>query len=124
MITVRYIGPEAAILAGTYILHGETRVVSAAQLAEAQLHHPDGFVIEDGVCMAAPIATADDQASAPFEQVAADLLAQAANDSAADVETLASGLAQTATAPSSAPPPPPPAPVRVQPQPRPAKRRR
>lgn len=44
---VRYIGPDCAILAGTYILHGEEREVSAAQLAAAQLDHPHGFAVLD-----------------------------------------------------------------------------
>lgn len=48
MITVRYIGPDAAILAGSYIYHGETRLVAPAQLAEAQIFHPDSFaIVED-----------------------------------------------------------------------------
>lgn len=44
---VRYIGPDCAILAGSYILHGETRDVSPAQLAAARIDHPDGFAVLD-----------------------------------------------------------------------------
>lgn len=101
MITVRYTGPEAAILAGTYILHGETRRVTPAQLADAQAHHPDGFVVVDGALVAPPIVVvvqADDRASAVLDQVVATL--------PPDPPTLPS------------------APVPARPQPRAAKRRR
>ena len=47
MLRVRYIGPGEAILAGTYIQSGEDREVSAAQLAAAQIDHPEGFVVLD-----------------------------------------------------------------------------
>jgi hypothetical protein len=48
MITVKYTGPDAAILAGTYIYQGETRRCSRGQLLAAQVHHPNGFEIVDG----------------------------------------------------------------------------
>ena len=44
---VQYIGPDEAILAGTYILEGEVRDVTPSQLAAAQRDHPHGFVVLD-----------------------------------------------------------------------------
>jgi hypothetical protein len=41
MLTVRYIGPDAAILGGSYIYTDETRTVSAGQLLAALEHHPE-----------------------------------------------------------------------------------
>lgn len=52
---VRYIGPECAILAGTYILEGETRDVTLSQLAAAQRDHPNDFVVLDEPAPDAPI---------------------------------------------------------------------
>lgn len=55
LLTVRYIGPDAAILAGTYILSGETRPVMPAQVAEAEINHPGAFEVVDGTWPAMPI---------------------------------------------------------------------
>jgi hypothetical protein len=45
MVTVRYIGPGQAVLAGQLMLHGETRATSRAQVERALKFHPDGFEI-------------------------------------------------------------------------------
>lgn len=54
-ITVRYIGPDAAILAGQYILEGETRTVPLARVIEAEAEHPGAFVVVAGTWPATPI---------------------------------------------------------------------
>lgn len=48
MLTVKYIGPDAAVLAGSYIYSGETRQVSRGQFLIAQANHPEGFEILEG----------------------------------------------------------------------------
>ena len=47
-LTVRYIGPGEAILAGAYIQQGETRSVTPGQLQAALADHPAGFEIVAG----------------------------------------------------------------------------
>lgn len=54
-LTVRYIGPGEAILAGTYIQQGETRSVTPAQLQAALADHPAGFAIVAGDNVPAPL---------------------------------------------------------------------
>lgn len=72
MPTVRYIGPDAAILAGSYLYEGETRDVTPAQLAVAQRDHPQGFVIVGGAGVGSVIASdADPPMPAPADDLAA-----------------------------------------------------
>jgi pyruvate/2-oxoglutarate dehydrogenase complex dihydrolipoamide acyltransferase (E2) component len=44
-VTVRYVGPGSAVLAGKAIWHGEICETTRAQLAEAERYHPKGFQI-------------------------------------------------------------------------------
>ena len=54
-ITVRYIGPDVAVLAGQYIINGETRTVPLARLIEAEVEHPGAFEVVGGTWPATPI---------------------------------------------------------------------
>lgn len=54
-ITVRYTGPDAAVLAGQYIINGETRTVPLARLIEAEADHPGAFEVVGGIWPATPI---------------------------------------------------------------------
>lgn len=67
-ITVRYTGPDAAILAEHYILTGETRTVPLARLIEAEATHPGAFVVVGGTWPAIPIELAPiEPEQAPIE---------------------------------------------------------
>jgi len=111
MITVRYIGPDEAILAGAYIQHGESRRVTPAALAAAQQYHPDGFII-------LVAASAED---AGREGITAFVQALAQPTPAAEQAPIDPDLLPTRSAelePPSEPPPSPPAHPAPTPQPR------
>lgn len=90
LITVRYIGPGEAILAGTYIQQDETRSVTPAQLQAAQEAHPAGFVIVAGDDAPAPLDPAQLQQPTQLNEPA-DQVAQIENlsEPAAPLEDLA-----------------------------------
>ena len=49
IVEVKFIGPERAILGGSYILHNESRRTSRAIVASAEKRHPGEFVILSGI---------------------------------------------------------------------------
>jgi len=55
IVMVKYIGPNRAVLAGRMILHGETRLITALQYAQAERQRPGEWELpEQGKQDAAP----------------------------------------------------------------------